>query len=254
MVKKRGRRVDDSCLEAGPVRHHTLPASLVARIGNVARIFHEVDGRSAAEWARDFQRDRDPEKEVAVWEAMAAAYSMFAKERGLTLEARREALQLLLLRSMQAGPLPKDFLLKHLKPSDAVVLLAGFKTVASAEGWGFHSNSTTTARFHDSVADQTVHPSAPQANGEFTVRDEANALTALAFRNGFLEELHAGKHSPLLDDPACSRITDDEMRRLMIEASEKLARMLELKGNDPDQYEARLRDCHERYCRNWKRD
>jgi hypothetical protein len=31
----------------------------------------------------------------------------------------------------------------------------------------------------------------------FTVRDEANALTAYAFRNGFLEDLHAGKSSRL---------------------------------------------------------
>lgn len=90
MARKRGRKIDGSCLEAGPVRHHTLPGSLVARIGNVARIFQEVSGRPAAEWAKDFQRDRDPEKEVAVWEAMAAAYSIFTKERGLTLEARRE--------------------------------------------------------------------------------------------------------------------------------------------------------------------
>jgi hypothetical protein len=29
-------------------------------------------------------------------------------------------------------------------------------------------------------------------DGGFTLRDEANALTAFAFRNGFLEDLHAG--------------------------------------------------------------
>jgi len=88
----------------------------------------------------------------------------------------------------------------------------------------------------------------------FTIRDEANTLTALAFRNGFIEELHAGKWSPLLDDPGNSRITDGEMRRLMIEASEKLARMLRLKESDPAQYQARIRDYHDRYCREWKRD
>ena len=43
------------------------------------------------------------------------------------------------------------------------------------------------------------------------------------------EELYAGKRSPLLEQSGYSRITDDEMRRLMIEASEKLARMLRLK-------------------------
>jgi hypothetical protein len=89
---------------------------------------------------------------------------------------------------------------------------------------------------------------------EFTIRDEANALTALAFRNGFIEELHEGKSSPLLEEPGNSRITDDEMRRLMIEASEKLARMLRFKRTKPAQYEAEIRRYHEMYCRKWKRD
>lgn len=89
---------------------------------------------------------------------------------------------------------------------------------------------------------------------EFTLRDEANALTAFAFRNGFLEDLHAGKDSPLLDDPGLSRITDEEMKRLMIEASEKLAEMLRLKQKDPEQYDIFIRSYHWRFCRGWKRD
>jgi hypothetical protein len=44
--------------------------------------------------------------------------------------------------------------------------------------------------------------------GGFTVRDEANALTAFAFRNGPLEDLHVGQSSPLLDNPSLSRITN----------------------------------------------
>ena len=44
---------------------------------------------------------------------------------------------------------------------------------------------------------------------ELTLRDEANAITAHAFRNGFLEDLHAGRWSPMLSDPGVSRITDD---------------------------------------------
>ena len=35
----------------------------------------------------------------------------------------------------------------------------------------------------------------------FTVRDEANAIVAMAFRNGPIEDLHAGKASELLSDP-----------------------------------------------------
>ena len=91
------------------------------------------------------------------------------------------------------------------------------------------------------------------SEGEFTVRDEANALTAFAFRNGFLEDLHAGQSSPVLSQPGYSRVTDDEMRRLMIEASAKLADMLRLKREDPAQYESFIRDYQRRYCRRWER-
>lgn len=91
------------------------------------------------------------------------------------------------------------------------------------------------------------------SEGEFTVRDEANALTAFAFRNGFLEDLHAGKSSPVLSQPGYSRISDDEMRRLMIEASTKLADILRLKQEDPAQYERFIRDYQRRYCRRWER-
>ena len=89
---------------------------------------------------------------------------------------------------------------------------------------------------------------------DFTVRDEANALTAFAFRNGIIEELHAGKRSPLLDQPEYSRITDDEMRRLMIEASQKLAEMLALMRTDRRKYISWLAHYHQMYCQKWKRD
>ena len=95
---------------------------------------------------------------------------------------------------------------------------------------------------------------APVPTDEFTLRDEANALTAHAFRNGFLEDPHAGKHSPILDDPSYSRITDDEMKRLMIQASERLAHMLALKQQDPAEYDRCIRKYQKNYCRTWKRD
>ncbi len=89
---------------------------------------------------------------------------------------------------------------------------------------------------------------------EFSLRDEANALTAYAFRNGFLEDLHAGKPSPLLDEPGLSRITDEEMKKLMIEASAKVAEMLRLKREHPTQYEIFIRNYHRAYCRRWQRE
>jgi len=90
--------------------------------------------------------------------------------------------------------------------------------------------------------------------GGFNIRDEANALTAYAFRNGTLEELHAGKNSPLLDDPSLSRITDEEIKRLMIEAAEKLEALLRLRETSPEEYKRTIIDCALRYCRNWQRN
>jgi len=43
----------------------------------------------------------------------------------------------------------------------------------------------------------------------FTLRDEANAIVAMAFRIRPIEELHAGQSSELLANPEPSRVTDD---------------------------------------------
>jgi hypothetical protein len=87
-----------------------------------------------------------------------------------------------------------------------------------------------------------------------TVREEANALTCYAFRNGPLEDLHAGKHSPLLEDPSLSRITDEEMKRLMINASATLAMALVLKESDPAKYWQLIDRYCDTYTRNWVKD
>ncbi|HEY2091306.1 MAG TPA: hypothetical protein VGJ81_05425 [Thermoanaerobaculia bacterium] len=87
----------------------------------------------------------------------------------------------------------------------------------------------------------------------WTIRDEANALTVAAFRNGFLEDLHAGKYSDLLADSSLSRITDREMRKLMIESSAQLARLLLLKETDPQSYSQTMRWLRDAYCQKWER-
>ena len=92
-----------------------------------------------------------------------------------------------------------------------------------------------------------------QFSDGFTIRDEANALTAWAFRNGPLENLHAGKSSALLEDASLSRITDDEMRALMINASRTLEKLLRLKEKNPDEYYDRLARYNLMYCRSWER-
>lgn len=76
----------------------------------------------------------------------------------------------------------------------------------------------------------------------FTLRDEANALCAYAFRNGFIEDIHAD-----------GRISDEEMERLMIQASESLTKLLARKHDTPREYGQFIRDYHGKYCRKWER-
>ena len=89
------------------------------------------------------------------------------------------------------------------------------------------------------------------ASDNFTIRDEANAIVAFAFRNGPIEDLHAGKSSHLLDDPELSRISDGEMKALMISACEKMAELLILKQANHDEYRQILIDYGSRYCSTW---
>ena len=87
---------------------------------------------------------------------------------------------------------------------------------------------------------------------KFTYRDQANILTLLAFRNGPIEDLHAGKYSTLLEAPGLSRITDEEMKTVMIAASAKLAELLTLQDSDPDAF-AELLALNWRQVKNWER-
>jgi hypothetical protein len=86
-----------------------------------------------------------------------------------------------------------------------------------------------------------------------TTREEANALTCCAFRNGYIEELHAGKDSDLLKTPGLSRITNDEMKKIMIGASSKLAQLLAMKETDPNEYWRQLKYFNEKCCYNWEK-
>jgi hypothetical protein len=89
---------------------------------------------------------------------------------------------------------------------------------------------------------------------KLTVRDEANALVANCLRNNaFFEELHAGTWSPLLEDRSLSRISDAEMKKLMIEVTARLAYMLALKSEKPEEYLRQIAFNLRDYAGNWER-
>lgn len=89
--------------------------------------------------------------------------------------------------------------------------------------------------------------------GGFTLRDEANAIVAYAFRNGPIEHLHAGRSSELLDKPELSRITDNEMKTIMLTACQRVEQLLQEKQEDAGKYYLKITDYNRKYCWAWKR-
>jgi len=80
---------------------------------------------------------------------------------------------------------------------------------------------------------------------------EAKALVALAFRNGPIENLHAGRPCALCSGkPDVSHISDDEMKDLMKSAVNALYRLLWLREHDPRAYDEQLA-LGRRYTLHW---
>lgn len=83
------------------------------------------------------------------------------------------------------------------------------------------------------------------------VAREAKAVVALAFRNGPIEDVHAGVACPTCQhDTAYSRISDAEMKTIMQNAVNHMYRLLWLKTNDPVAYDRDIQLGH-RYVATW---
>jgi hypothetical protein len=66
---------------------------------------------------------------------------------------------------------------------------------------------------------------------------EAKAIVALAFRNGPIEDVHAGKVCPMCHgSPDYSRITEDEMKAMMKCAVNAVYKLLWNRDNDLEAY------------------
>jgi hypothetical protein len=66
---------------------------------------------------------------------------------------------------------------------------------------------------------------------------EAKVLTLLAFRNGPIEDIHAGKACPMCSGkPEFSRISDPEMKTIMMQAVNAMYRLLWQREHDPEAY------------------
>lgn len=77
---------------------------------------------------------------------------------------------------------------------------------------------------------------------EFTLRDEANAICAYAFRNGPLERIHEEY-----------RISQSDMKEFTVNASEHLAKLMAMKQQSPEEYTRFIRHYHSQFCLSWER-
>ena len=80
---------------------------------------------------------------------------------------------------------------------------------------------------------------------------EAKAIVALAFRNGPIEDVHAGKECPTCAGKTeFSHITQGEMKNIMKRAVDTVYKLLWLKLNDPEKYETTI-EYGNRHTRYW---
>ncbi|OGH07505.1 MAG: hypothetical protein A2W22_01145 [Candidatus Levybacteria bacterium RBG_16_35_11] len=78
-------------------------------------------------------------------------------------------------------------------------------------------------------------------NKKPTYREETNALICECLRNGFIEDLH-------------SRISDEEMKKLMIETSANLEKKLIMKDKHPKEYKKFINFITLTYTKEWSTD
>jgi len=80
---------------------------------------------------------------------------------------------------------------------------------------------------------------------------EAKAIVALAFRNGPIEDIHAGKPCPTCRSrQGYSRLTDADVKLIMQNAADHVYKLLWLRESKPQEYEAEITFA-ESYTTSW---
>lgn len=103
----------------------------------------------------------------------------------------------------------------------------------------------------DSAKDKKMSPRNRKLPIDIQLANEAKALVALAFRNGPIEDVHAGKECPTCSgQDEYSHITDGEMKQIMKRAVDKLYALLWIRTHSPEVYEAALK-AGSRYTVGW---
>ncbi len=95
-------RVNPADLKSNSIQHEQLTEDQLQRVKKLHEIFAEVDKSSLEIWIDNFKRDMNPDKEIAVWERIAKAYTNYVSQKELSLEAKEDVFQTLLMGSMSS--------------------------------------------------------------------------------------------------------------------------------------------------------
>lgn len=93
-------KIKISDLKQGPIRQEILPDGFIERVQTFKQKLTDVEHISLEETVSNFQRDKNPEKELILWERIATAYETFTLKHNISPDAKKEAFIVLLGTSM----------------------------------------------------------------------------------------------------------------------------------------------------------
>lgn len=115
------------------IRHSPIGTSLLTdeqkeRVEVIAHIFANIFPDTTDTWIMDFSRDHNPETEIYIWENIATAFLKIEQVKFLSEEQKKEAFNLLLMRSWESGSkVLEKFQLNTLSRKVAKEVLRGYK-------------------------------------------------------------------------------------------------------------------------------
>lgn len=120
-------------LKIGPIRHKTLPASLIIRLKIIHKIFEDVFDNPFEETLDDFKRDLHPNDEIVIWEKMAYTYLDFVYNKDLSKKVKMEVFSAVFLLSMGSLSLDELKKYKYLSVKELRKIVDTYKNISSVK-------------------------------------------------------------------------------------------------------------------------
>tara|TARA_Y100000310_G_scaffold336568_1_gene421485 strand:- start:803 stop:1222 length:420 start_codon:yes stop_codon:yes gene_type:complete len=112
-------------LVAAPKKNRKFSEDFIEKTKYLHKVFNEVSPSTLERWLDDFDRDMNPEKELAIWMHMAKTYEEVIKEFPNELNTRKGIFQVLLNASsgMSAEEIAQDERFKQLNLNENDIFL-----------------------------------------------------------------------------------------------------------------------------------